>query len=339
MIYISFVVPSYNSEDYLERCVDTLMPDSTDIEIIIVDDGSKDRTGDIADSYREKYPDTVRVVHKENGGHGSAVNKGLELARGQYLKVVDSDDWLDTESLKKLIAHLKEWESSKTRIDLIMCNYIYDHLYENKQKVMTYKNVFKENVIMGWDDIGHFSPSQYIIMHSAMFRTDVLRESGVVLPEHTFYVDNLFVYIPLPYVRRIYYLNTDFYRYYIGREDQSVNEKTMISRIDQQILVNRLMVDAYDLYEEVSNRHLRNYMFNYLTMICTVTSVMLILSKNDENLKKRDDLWTYFREKRPRMWKRVRFGFRGLGCKAHSAPGKAIVVVLYRLCQKIFKFN
>ena len=92
MIYISFVVPSYNSEDYLERCVDTLMPDSTDVEIIIVNDGSKDRTAEIADRYREKYPDTVRVVHKENGGHGSAVNKGLELAKGQYLKVVDSDE-------------------------------------------------------------------------------------------------------------------------------------------------------------------------------------------------------------------------------------------------------
>lgn len=107
MKYITFVVPSYNSQDYLHRCVDTLIPDNDEIEIIIVNDGSTDKTAEIADAYAEKYPNTIRVVHKENGGHGSAVNTGLSLACGQYLKVVDSDDWLDDSALKKLLLQLK----------------------------------------------------------------------------------------------------------------------------------------------------------------------------------------------------------------------------------------
>ena len=103
MKLLSIAVPCYNSEDYMRHCIETLLPGGEDVEIIIVDDGSTDKTAEIADKYREQYPDIVKVVHKENGGHGSGVNKGLELATGMYFKVVDSDDWLDTNSYKKLI--------------------------------------------------------------------------------------------------------------------------------------------------------------------------------------------------------------------------------------------
>ena len=92
---ITFTVPCFNSEDYMEHCIDTLLTADERAEIIIVDDGSTDRTGEIADNYARNYPEIVRVVHQENGGHGSGVNAGLALATGKYFKVVDSDDWLD----------------------------------------------------------------------------------------------------------------------------------------------------------------------------------------------------------------------------------------------------
>lgn len=336
---LTFAVPCYNSEAYMSKCIDSLLPGGEDVEIIIVDDGSTDGTAQIADEYAAKYPDICRAIHQENAGHGGAVNTGMTAAKGIYFKVVDSDDWVDPDSYREVLEALRRFKDERVPVDLLIANYVYEHVLDGKSHAIRYTNALPEGTLFGWEEARHFRMSQNLLMHSVIYRTRVLRDCGLHLPEHTFYVDNLFVYIPLPYVRRIYYLNTDFYRYYIGREDQSVNEKTMISRIDQQILVNRLMVDAYDLYEEVSNKHLRNYMFNYLAMIFTVTSVMLIVSKTPENIRKRDELWKYFREKRPRMWKRVRFGFRGLGCKAHSAPGKATVVVLYRLCQKIFKFN
>lgn len=98
MKLLSIAVPCYNSEDYMRHCIETLLPGGEDVEIIIVDDGStKDRTAEIADEYAAKYPGIVKAVHQENGGHGEAVNTGLRNATGLYFKVVDSDDWLDTE--------------------------------------------------------------------------------------------------------------------------------------------------------------------------------------------------------------------------------------------------
>ena len=142
-----------------------------------------------------------------------------------------------------------------------------------------YRNCLPQERIFGWNDLGHFRVDQYILMHSVIYRTELLKLCQLRLPKHTFYVDNLFVYQPLPYVNTLYYLNVDLYRYYIGREDQSVNEKVMISRIDQQIKVNKMMIDCCDVMK-LKSRKLRNYMVKYLTMITTVSTVLLIKSGN-----------------------------------------------------------
>ena len=227
MKYITFTVPCYNSASYMERCIDSLLAFKNEVEIIIVDDGSTDRTPEIADQYALLFPETVKVIHKSNGGHGSGINAGLSQATGRYFKVVDSDDWLDTTSLRKVLFRIMHWERQEKWADMIVCNYVYDHLYENRKKSISYKNVFKEERMLTWNDIGIFSPSQYLVMHSLIFRTDILKRSGITLPEHTFYVDNIFAYRPLPYVENIYYINTDLYHYFIGRADQSVNEEIL----------------------------------------------------------------------------------------------------------------
>ena len=106
-----------------------------------------------------------------------------------------------------------------------------------------YRNCLPQERIFGWNDLGHFRVDQYILMHSVIYRTELLKLCQLRLPKHTFYVDNIFVFEPLPYVKKMYYINTNFYRYFIGRDDQSVNETVMISRIDQQLRVTRRMVD------------------------------------------------------------------------------------------------
>ena len=155
------------------------MAGGEEVEIIVIDDGSTDRTGEIADCYAEKYPETVRAVHQKNGGHGAGVNKGLSLAAGEYFKVVDSDDWLDEEALKKLLTEIRKRKRQGALADLIICNYLYDHLYEGKQKRMGYENVFRNGKVCTWDTIGKFHPSQYLVMHAQICRTEVLRRSGV----------------------------------------------------------------------------------------------------------------------------------------------------------------
>ena len=339
MKILSFGVPCYNSEAYMRKCIDSLLVGGDDVEIIIVNDGSKDGTAAIADEYASTYPGIVKAVHQENGGHGEAVNAGLRNATGMYYKVVDSDDWLDAESLCKVIDVLKSFVENRKRVDLMICNYVYEHVEDGTSKAISFGNVLPENKVFGWSQVGRFRPDQNLLMHTLIYRTKVLRESGLELPKHTFYVDNLFAYIPLPYVRSMYYMNVDLYRYFIGRQDQSVNEKVMISRIDQQIRVNKLMFDAYSLPSDVYNKRLSQYMMAYLSTICMVTSVMLTISGTEENLEKRKELWAYFKKQDPKLCKRLRLNIKGFVSTPREGMASSFVIKAYHLAQKIYKFN
>ena len=223
----------------MEHAIQSILPAGEDVEIIVVNDGSKDETAEIAARYEKEYPTIVKAVNKENGGHGDAVNVGLDHATGLYYKVVDSDDWVDEEALFKILDVVKSFVEQKKEVDMVISNYVYEKVGMEHKKVIHYRNVLPQNEIFRWDDIGRFHLDQYILMHSVLYRTELLKLCQLRLPKHTFYVDNIYVYYPLPHVRTLYYIDVDFYRYYIGREDQSVNEKVMISRIDQQLFVTR----------------------------------------------------------------------------------------------------
>ena len=258
MKLLTFAIPSYNSQDYMRKCIESLLPGGEDVEILIVDDGSTDDTARIADEYEEKYPSIVHAIHQENGGHGEAVNSGIRNATGTFFKVVDSDDWVDADAYQEVLSTLKRLESEGQDIDLLLTNYVYEKEGKKHKRHMMYTPLFPTDRVIGWSDMKRNIKGFSILMHSVIYRTRVLRDSGLVLPSHTFYVDNLFVYIPLPYVKKFYYLNVDFYRYYIGREGQSVAEQTMVKRIDQQLKVNYMMVDLVDPWS-IEEKHLREY--------------------------------------------------------------------------------
>ncbi len=131
---ITFAVPCYNSAAYMRHCIETLLSAGEQAEIILVDDGSvKDDTPAICDEYAAKYPTIVKAIHQENGGHGEGVNQGIRNATGLYYKVVDSDDWLDTDALKKVLARLTTLVARGTAPDLMICNYVYEHVEDNTQ--------------------------------------------------------------------------------------------------------------------------------------------------------------------------------------------------------------
>ena len=260
MKLLTFTIPCYNSQDYMRHCIESILPGGEDVEILIVDDGSKDDTAAIADEYAEKYPTIVKAIHQENGGHGEAVNAGIRNATGLYFKVVDSDDWVDWNAYQAILAKLREIAGGSVALDMLLANYVYEKEGAKHKRVMR-QTGFPKDQIFTWSDVRHFYKGHYILMHSVIYRTKLLRECGLELPKHTFYVDNIYVYKPLPHVRTMYYMDVDFYRYFIGREDQSVNEKVMISRIDQQIRVNKIMIDDVDL-NKVSNYKCRHYIAN-----------------------------------------------------------------------------
>ncbi|MGN0142799.1 MAG: glycosyltransferase family 2 protein [Roseburia sp.] len=337
MKLLTFAIPCYNSQDYMENCIESLLPGGEDVEILIVNDGSKDSTADIANAYEKKYPGIVRAIHQENGGHGEAVNAGIRNATGLYFKVVDSDDWVDQEAYQQVLSKLRELAGGERTLDMFIANYVYEKEGAKRKKVMRYTALPKDRLFT-WNETGRFHKGQYILMHSVIYRTQLLRECGLELPKHTFYVDNIYVYKPLPSVKNMYYMDVDFYRYYIGREDQSVNEKVMIGRIDQQIRVNKIMVDEFDLWK-ISNRKLRHYMFNYLEIITVISTIMLIRSGTEENLEKKRELWKYIKDKDLRLFHHLRNGIMGNAMNLPGKGGRKISVAAYKLSQKIVGFN
>lgn len=347
MRYITFVVPCYNSQDYMRRCIDSLVTGGMDVEIIIVNDGSTDHTGEIANEYAIKYPGIVRVVHKENGGHGSGVNKGLELAKGLYFKVVDSDDWLDEEAYGKLLAKIKSccgkgYGDGKmcSSPDLFVCNYVYDHLDEGTFRRMSYWNVFPEEKLTTWNEIRHFRPSQYLIMHALIFRTKVLREVGICLPEHTFYVDNIFAYQPLPYVKYLYYMDVDLYHYYLGREDQSVNERVLMKRIDQQIKVTQIVSECVNL-EAVREDYpkLAAYMQRNISIMMAISSIHLLLIHSEDAERKRKKLWEGIRISNRRLYYQLKYRTLSGLTYLPGRLGGRLTVGGYRLAKRVYQFQ
>lgn len=336
---ITYAIPCYNSAEHMDACIESILacnrPD--DIEIIIVDDGStKDNTLEKAQVWESTNPGVVRAIHQENGGHGAAVMTGLENARGLYFKVVDSDDWLDNDAN---VAMLDKLASFDEPIDLMLVNYVYEHTVDNTQEVMKYTRMLPVDQLFTWDDCGHFGLTKYILMHSVIYRTQMLRDCGLTLPRHTFYVDNIFVYVPLPECKRIYYMDIDLYRYFIGREDQSVNETVMIGRIDQQLRVTRIMIDSFLLERDVKSSRLRSYMRNYLTMMMVICTVFSMMSDRPDKEQMRADIWKYLREHDHETYVKIRRSVMGVGTHLPGKAGDRVLLSAYHIAQKVFKFN
>jgi glycosyltransferase involved in cell wall biosynthesis len=332
---LSIAVPSYNSEDYLRRCLDTVVQGGKEVEVIVVDDGSTDHTADLAREYCRLYPDIVRLIQKENGGHGSAVNCGLQAAEGTFFKVVDSDDWLDPSAYHNVLKVLRDADS----VDLVVTNYVYEYFYKGKSKCVKFGNVLPVGKVITFDEMKRFRISQFMIMHTMIYRTEVLRRSGLRLPEHTFYVDNIFAYVPLPFVNKLMYVDLDLYRYFIGRADQSVNTQVMIKRIDQQLRVTKIMADAYDLFADVPSQTLQSYMLHYLSIMVAISLIHLYLSENPEDAPKASELWEYLRSRDPRLYAAVRSDFVNRFIRLLHREGQHATRAGFRIARRIYKFS
>ncbi len=286
MKLITFTIPSYNSENYLSHAVDTILTGGDEVEIIIVNDGSTDGTAAIADDYAAKYPSIVKVVHKENGGHGSGVNCGVAKATGLYFKVVDSDDWVDEGALRTLLRTVRTHVAENNAPDLYITNFVYDHAEDHTTFVRQFRKQFPVGRHFSWKEAGKFVGSQLLLMHAVMFKTQVIRDSGTVLPEHTFYVDNYFAFRPLPMCKSLFYCDVDLYHYFIGRSDQSVAVTNLTRRYAQQIRVMECMYGSYS-FEQICAMEsgLRRYMLHALGAI-SMNTIMFCCSGGDDEARK-----------------------------------------------------
>ncbi|OYP07896.1 glycosyl transferase, partial [Lachnotalea glycerini] len=164
MKLLSIAIPCYNSENYMKKCIDSLLIGGEDVEIVIVDDGSSDHTAQIADEYAAANPTIIKVIHQENGGHGEAVNTGIKNASGLYFKVVDSDDWVNDAAYYKILETLRNVVGGNQTLDMLISNFVYEKQGAAHKKIMSYKTAFPQDVIFTWNDVKHFYKGQYILM-------------------------------------------------------------------------------------------------------------------------------------------------------------------------------
>ncbi|MBB2975197.1 hypothetical protein FHX49_000738 [Microbacterium endophyticum] len=337
---LTIVVPSFNAAAYLHRAVDSLVGIG-DIDVVIVDDGSTDATGVIADNFAAVHPDTIRVVHQKNGGHGAAIETGIAHARGRYLKVLDADDWLDRAALVRVLDTLRG-RDAVGGIDALFTDFVHDRVGK-QNRVSRFDSVFPERQVFGWNDVERFSKRQYLMMHAIIYRTALLRESGLQLPHHTFYVDNLYVIVPLARVRKMYYLPVSLYHYFIGRVGQSVEANVMLARVDQQLLVNKLALHALPSPTQVSSGEvplaLYTALLHYVEALCAVTSATLARGGTPEHLRKRQDFWAEIKRENPWVYTRMRRSFMGTSSNLPGQAGRRVTLLAYHVARRVVGFS
>lgn len=337
---LTVVVPCYNSAAYMENAVATLLPGGPEMDILLVDDGSKDDTGLIADRLAEKHPGVIRVIHQPNGGHGSGLNRGIETAQGIYFRVLDSDDRLDTESLPQLLSLLREHAAPDQQADLVVHDYAYDHGEERAVFSMQYNRAMPQGRMFGWEDCKRFSPTMQFLIHSLIYRTALLREHHYRLPEHTFYEDNLYTYQPLPWTKRLLYLHKPVYGYNVGREGQSVNEKNLIKRLDQlNNMITQMATSWHKKDLDALPKPLRQYMINNVAGQIWSLSALHYIADTPESLAMNRKLWQDIKAFDPALYKALTHTVTCITARLPGKPGRAFVKGCYHLGHKLMHFG
>ena len=279
MKILSIVIPTYNVEKYLERCLNTLVFDEKiqkDIELIIVNDGSKDDSLKIAKKYEKKYPESIIVIDKENGGHGSTINAGLKVATGKYFRVIDSDDWVNVEDFSKYIYDLKKCDQ-----DVVLTNYSRELLYTGESIKFKYKNL-EYNKTYDLDKLDYsLMGLDYFFMATSTFKTEKLKKSGVILDEKTFYVDMEFILLPFLEMKSMVYFDYDIYRYFIGRPEQSINIQSYVRNRSHHEKVLKRLLEFYDKIPKTSNR--KKYIFGIICQMVNTHYIIYCKAKLNSN--------------------------------------------------------
>ena len=227
---LSIVIPSYNMQDYLPACLDSLVVDDpalfNALDIIVVNDGSKDKTSTIAHDYAARYPDVVRVIDKPNGNYGSCVNRGLAEARGVFIKVLDADDTFDTAAFKQFIARLIESEEKNEQVDLFLTDYVQVGAHGESKLYKFIKGLPTEKIL----GVQALEKVDYILMHAYTYRVEILRTMGYRQLEGFSYTDAEWSCYPILAIKNLCYLPWPVYRYLVERPGQTMDPEPFHTR-------------------------------------------------------------------------------------------------------------
>lgn len=295
---LSVAIATYNMEQYLEACLKSItLPDIlNDIEVLIINDGSTDNSLKIAYRYEAEYPETVRVLNKKNGGYGSAINMGIDNAKGKYFKTLDADDWFDCNSFRIYLNQIK-----RVDVDLIITHYS-----EESEKTGISRPVYYMGV--EYDKICDFTKfciretTGYhgFLMHAMTYRTDILR-MGDFRMSNCYYSDMDYAVYPLVNVKSIMFIDQVLYKYRIGRDNQSVSDSGLLRHFDDHIFICRKLVNYYTEHQARNDTIISlNIGYNTWGLVAyNISVIMGILRKADGKRSKKElqSLLSFLREK------------------------------------------
>lgn len=231
-------IAAYNAEKYIRKALDSLLVhDAEDVEIIVNNDGGSDSTISIAKEYQKKFPDIITVVEKKNGGYGSVLNKNIEIAKGKYFKQLDGDDYYNTDGFEALLEVLRSVDS-----DVVYNPFSSVKEINGEEELFDiYKNIDAKEYQL--DEVINRASKNWIDMHVITYKTELIRKSGLDLPEKTLYTDALYAMLPMMNAESIYIMHDVVYMYRIGRDEQSVSKTSRLKHYKDHELVSRYSVD------------------------------------------------------------------------------------------------
>lgn len=281
---LSLSIASYNVEGCLRECIKSLLIDEIidDIEIIIVDDGSKDETLNIAKEYESKYPNSVVVIAKENGGHGSTINASIEVANGKYYKVLDADDEVTKDGIVKLVNDLK-----KLDVDLILNDYIQHDITTNKDILM--KPFVDDQIKIGHNYcLNEVQDHLLLAMHAMTYRTTLLKNSNYRIDEHCFYVDMEYLVYYLLNVETIIYYDVPVYIYNVGNVNQSVDINNMLKRREQHLHVCKQLISFYKQEKDKMDQNKQEFFLKTIVNSVVLAEYRLLMAIPNAKVSKKE---------------------------------------------------
>lgn len=259
---LSISVAAYNVEKYLDQLMQSVIASGAidDLEVLIVNDGSKDGTANKAMEYQKKYPQSVRLIDKENGGHGSTINRGITEATGKYFRALDGDDWVHSEHLGKLVEKMKNIDA-----DIILSNYC--KCFEDGREELGHDfDNLQDNHEYSFAEISE--KTEWMRYHTVIYKTSILKDHQIRLDEHCFYVDAEFMILPIPYVQTVYYSDEYIYCYRLGLTEQSVSPESRMKHVDNSLTVATRLIDFWkDCKASLSDAH-KKYIENGIVGHC-----------------------------------------------------------------------
>ena len=278
---LSISIAAYNVEEFLKNTLDSLVAPEImdDIEVLIIDDGSKDNTAAIGKEFVDKYPNSFKVISKPNGGYGSTINAAIDAATGQYFKTLDGDDWYDTENLVRFVKDLKNMSA-----DLILTPFTMVYEGTGEKQVISMERKYQEKNIT-FEQLPEALYSK-IKMHSVTYKTSILKENNIRIGEHCFYTDIEYISFPIVYVNDVNFLDYSIYQYRIGLEGQSVSDEGFRKHYKDHLRVVDRILEFYTINKENGlSKEKATFLFNILKALINTQYGIFFKLDNTEQTK------------------------------------------------------